>query len=182
MSDDARLEALQDTVEMQRLAISRLTTDLTSLADQTADSLALLHDQVDAVSNRSPNTWAPTGTGASAPWCWRDLDPDGRQQLLNRLAAWVGWLRERYPLTASIPSCWTSHPEMVEEVIAAHAAWTAAYETPDASPVAAAEWHDRWLPGLEHRLTTRWKSRRCETGHQPPRITATQGGTDGTRN
>ncbi len=64
MSDDARLEALQDTVEMQRLAISRLTTDLTSLADQTADSLALLHDQVDALNNRSPNTWASTGTGA----------------------------------------------------------------------------------------------------------------------
>ncbi|HWL97367.1 MAG TPA: hypothetical protein VNP20_08475, partial [Nocardioidaceae bacterium] len=35
-----------------------------------------------------------------------------------------------------------------------------------ASPYAPGEWHDRWLPGLEHRLATRWKTGRCTELHQ----------------
>jgi len=32
-----------------------------------------------------------------------------------------------------------------------------------------AEWHERWLPGLELGLTRRWKSRRCVGSHHPTR-------------
>lgn len=156
--DDLRL-----TVEVQQLAINRLTGELAALADQVTEAAAGLQDQIgDLVTNGRATASPP-----SAGWCWRDLDDTERRRLLAEVADWLTWLVGRYPLAASIPPCWHRHPEMVEEIIAAHRAWAAAYRSPGASPTAPAEWHERWLPGLEQRLTGRWKSRRCDDGHHP---------------
>jgi len=165
-------EALAMRVETQQLAINRLTDELATLADQTADALTVAKAAtVEVLADR----WAPSDQQAR-PWCLRDLDEVARERLLRTVADWIEWLLTRYPLSHAMPPCWPDHPEMVEEIVAAHQAWTSAYRSSDASPYGPAEWHERWLPGLEQRLTTRWKARRCEDGHRPTlvRIQLTQ--------
>ena len=160
------VEDLRLTVEVQQLAINRLTTEVAALTDRLADDTAALQDQL---ASLVASTAAPPKPGGDVPrpWSWRDLDEPSRVQLLRDVGGWLDWMLQRYPVATVVPSCWAQHPEMVEELVAAHRAWLAAYRSPEASPYAAAEWHDRWLPGLEQRLTHRWKSRRCDDGHQP---------------
>lgn len=154
------IEVLTMRVETQQLAINRLTDELATLADQTADALTIVVDASAA------DRWS-TPAEQPRPWCLRDLDEVSRERLLRTVAEWVEWLLTRYPLASAMPPCWLDHPEMVEEMVAAQQAWASAYRGADASPYGPAEWHERWLPGLEQRLTTRWKARRCEDGHRP---------------
>lgn len=79
----------------------------------------------------------------------------------------MGWLRGRYPLANKIPPCWSEHPEIVEELTALWLAWEQAYRQRDAPLTAAADWHDRWLPGVLHRLEHGPFSLDCVRGHQP---------------
>ena len=97
-------------------------------------------------------------------WSWRDLGPIGAQVLWDRLADWVGWLRGRYPIAEQLPACWWRHPELVEELTALWLAWRAAYTDPTAVMTQPAEWHDRWLPGLLHRVK-QWGVH-CDTTHR----------------
>ena len=154
--------ALQATVEIQQISLNRLSTEVRQLTER------LVH--------REP-AHAADGTDADketpAPWCWRDLPDRQAAALWRELADWLAWLHSRYPLADSIPTCWWRHPEVVE-VTAAYAAWKAAYTSTGASPYGPGEWHDRWLPGLEHRLATRWKTGRCVEHHQD-RSTAAYG-------
>lgn len=169
------MEDLRLRVDVHQLGINRLTAEATKLAEQLTEVRDGLQDQIGDLVGRASRDGDPAdGSGraeAARPWNWRDLDEPGRLVLMREVGGWVDWLLQRYPLTATIPPCWAKHPEMVEELIAAHRAWTAAYRSPNATAYAAAEWHDRWLPGLEQRLVHRWKSRRCDDGHQPSTIT-----------
>ncbi len=149
--------ALQATVEIQQIGLNRLSAEVRQLTELLA---------------RQPP--AAVGEGATdtgdrekpAPWTWRHLSERQAAALWRELADWLTWLHSRYPLVDTIPACWWRHPEIVEELTAAHAAWKAAYQSPGASPYAPGEWHDRWLPGLEHRLANRWKTGRCAEQHQ----------------
>ncbi len=71
---------------------------------------------------------------------------------MAQLESWTAWLRGRYPLARKIPSCWAEHPELIEELTALWLAWQQAYQQPNPPLTAAADWHDRWLPSLLHRL------------------------------
>jgi hypothetical protein len=84
--------------------------------------------------------------------CWRTLGPAGREELWTRVKSWVEWIRCRYPLSRRIPPCWADHTEIVEELTALWLAWVNAYESGDAPLTSAADWHDRWLLGVLHRL------------------------------
>jgi len=159
---ESGLEQLRLTVAAQQLAINRLSEELRSVADQTADGLAGIRDRLGALRGGADRPGE-----APQRFSWRDLGAEEATGLMAELHDWVGWLAARYPLGEAIPDCWTVHPEMVEELTATYAAWLGAYREPFAAATAPAEWHDRWLPGLEHRLTHRWKARRCDTGHQP---------------
>jgi hypothetical protein len=57
-----------------------------------------------------------------------------------------------FGLARKLPNCWAEHPELVEELTALWLAWQAAYQDRDATLTAAADRHDRWLPGVLHRL------------------------------
>jgi hypothetical protein len=151
---------LQTTLRVQQIGLNRL-------ADQVRTLTTLLQHQAagqDVPPAAPPGD--PTGTGRrAAPWCWRGITPDRATALWTELADWVGWLHTRYPLAELLPGCWWRHPELVEELTAAHEAWKFANTSPGANPYGPAEWHDRYLPGLEHRLATRWKTRRCAQTH-----------------
>ena len=87
--------------------------------------------------------------------------------LWQELGDWVDWIRHRYPLARRIPDCWAEHPELVEELTALWLAWQAAYVERDAPLTAAAEWHDRWLPGVLHRLEHGPFALDCGSSHRP---------------
>lgn len=149
--------ALQATVEIQQLGLNRLSAEVRQLTD---------HISQDG-STPKANEGAAAGEEKPAPWCWRHLSKRQAAALWRELADWLTWIHTRYPLAESIPACWWRHPEIVEELTAAHAAWKHAYTSPGASPYGPGEWHDHWLPNLEHRLTRRWKAGRCTETHQP---------------
>jgi hypothetical protein len=61
----------------------------------------------------------------------------------------------RYPdAAAGLPDCWCWHPEILEELLWLATAWHAAYQGPTASLGAAADWHDRYRPGVVRRIRT----------------------------
>jgi hypothetical protein len=141
--------------------ISQLRRDLDELASGTTDIAADLISRLEELGDGGT-----TGTGVRS-WCWRDLGPKAAEELWSQLTDWVDWLRGRYPLAKKIPPCWAEHPEIVEELTALWLAWQHAYAEADAPLTAAADWHDRWLPGLLHRLEHGPLALNCSAEHQP---------------
>jgi len=73
---------------------------------------------------------------------------------LHGLARWVtGVLVRRYPATSMcLPPCWPAHPAVVEELDWLYWDWTGWALDPEARSRDAADWHDRWLPGVLARI------------------------------
>lgn len=143
----------------QAEAITQLRRDLDELAIETTDTVTNVLTRIEAVEETATNdpdemgdTGPGTGRGVVLGWCWRHLGPQGADALWTELTSWVAWIRSRYPLARRVPACWDAHPEAVEELTALWLAWQAAYTDRDAQLTAAADWHDRWLPGVLYRL------------------------------
>jgi len=153
MNTDAATARLSDEdpvlrqLMSQALLISQLRRDLDALAHEATDTVAGLVSRLEDVESRAVSAGrTPTS------WCWRTIGPHGAEELWHQLTDWVAWIRNRYPLARKIPPCWAEHPELVEELTALWLAWQHAYEDTDAPLTAAADWHDRWLPGVLYRL------------------------------
>ena len=146
MSSQPDTDPMAHQLLEQAHLIARLRRDLDQLANETTDSYADVLMRLDDLGRKPSSTPMPTA------WCWRTLGPQGQEELWRQLTEWVTWLRSRYPLARKIPACWARHPEAVEELTALWLAWYAAYQAVDAPPTAPVDWHDRWLPGLLHRL------------------------------
>ena len=151
----------------QAQTIARLRKDLDDLAHQSGDTFVGLVERIEGIESDA-------GSAASIPtaWCWRDLGPRAGEELWDQLTDWVDWVRSRYPLARKIPTCWVDHPEIVEELTALWLAWQAAYQDRNASLTAAADWHDRWLPGLLYRLEHGPFAVDCTNEHRPRPATA----------
>jgi hypothetical protein len=146
----------------QAQLIARLRADLDQLANEAADTVAGLLTRLEDLESRP-------GAAAASPaaWCWRDLGPHAKTELMDQLETWTAWLRHRYPLARRLPGCWARHPEVVEDLTALWLAWEGAYQQPDAPLTAAADWHDRWLPGVLHRLEHGPFALDCADTHSP---------------
>ena len=105
-------------------------------------------------------------------WLDADLDPHDpsvAEDILTRLAQWVAGVYLRYP-DARLPDCWLWHPEVVEELLWLHQAWLAAYAE-GARVTAAADWHDRYRPGVVARIKSyrgHVRARRPPARQDPP--------------
>jgi hypothetical protein len=91
----------------------------------------------------------------SAGWFWLTLDDQAREEKLGELSDWVeAVLRAQYPryLADQIRPCWPSHPEALWELTWLYQLWCRAYLTKRPAPKDAADWHDRWAPGVLRRL------------------------------
>ena len=158
-----------DSVARQLLrqaeTIAELRREVERLALESTNALTDILTRLETIEDTSL-TAAETVTS----WCWRYTGPETGERLQNALADWVAWIRHRYPLTRRIPDCWPEHPEVVEELTALWLAWQAAYVEADAPLTAAAEWHDRWLPGVLFRLEHGAMAIDCRQHHQerPP--------------
>jgi len=154
----------------QAAIINTLRQDLDRLANDVTETIADLMAHIESIQALS----AESSQRATSSWCWRDIGPAAAQELTTQLCEWVDWVRARYPLARKIPDCWAEHPETIEELTALWLAWQAAYQDPNASLTAAADWHDRWLPGFLHRLEHGAFALTCASNHQakPPAVYA----------
>lgn len=148
----------------QAKELARLKTTVQELSKESTESVANLLIRVESLEDTEAGS---TRAGPVMSWCWRELGPQGAEALRRELTGWVRWLRSRYPLARRVPSCWADHPEIVEELTALWLAWQAAYTEPDASLTAAADWHDRWLPGFLYRLEHGAFALDCSISHRP---------------
>jgi hypothetical protein len=100
-----------------------------------------------------------------SPWTWTKLSIDEARGSWQAVTEFVAWLVQRFDLGDVIPPCWWAHGAMVEELTALWAAWSGAYQHPDAGPDAPIEW-------LDHLATSRvrlveWDKMGCaQRGHR----------------
>lgn len=98
---------------------------------------------------------AATGHPRKPPW--RQMSAAQYKEGLRELSRWVTTvLLARYRYTMGVlPACWPAHPEAVEELDVLYwlwAVWATPGEDDDVRARDAADWHDRWLPGVLGRL------------------------------
>ncbi|MGE5288427.1 MAG: hypothetical protein ACM3ML_14770 [Micromonosporaceae bacterium] len=80
-----------------------------------------------------------------------------REEKLSELFDWVETvLRVQYPdyVADQIRPCWPNHPEARWELAWLYQQWSLTYLAKRPSPKDAADWHDRWAPGVLRRLST----------------------------
>ena len=156
-------DSTQRQLLKQAEAIAQLRRTVEALETETTNALADLMVRVEDVEDAARQPTSSTVTS----WCWRYAGATAAEALRQELGDCVGWIRHRYPLARRIPECWADHPEIVEELTALWLAWQGAYVERDAPLTAAAEWHDRWLPGVLHRLEHGQFALDCGMCHRP---------------
>ena len=131
------LDALASTQQRHGAALG----DVAELKEQIERILAILDTENDA----SPATWF-----------WLTMTDEEREAKFGELYDWVETvLRQQYPdyLAEHIKLCWPNHPEARWELTWLYQLWTLSYLTDRSMPKDAADWHDRWSPGVIRRLS-----------------------------
>jgi hypothetical protein len=102
-----------------------------------------------------------------AGWFWLTMDDQSREEKFGELSDWVETvLRTQYPgyLEDQVRACWPNHPEALWELTWLYQLWSRAYLTKRPATKDAADWHDRWSPGVLRRLGQ--VMNRCENACQ----------------
>jgi len=138
---------------------------------QASGLLARLAMQVTGSGEAPVPRTAGDGAGAEParlPWfVLGDIEDDAT------FPVWVAWLGSHYVIPETgksiVYDCWAKHDAVVAELATLWQVWRAAFLDPKASPDAAQNWHDRWLPGFMQRRDT-WFHKDCRNGnHRVPR-------------
>ena len=134
------LDALRRRLEPVEALPGRVD-ELAGMARQLADAVA-------ALTARKGPTPCPS-------WLCHPTNPLAVTDTLTQLVEWLRVIYLRYPdAAAGLPECWLWHPDVVEELLWLMHAWLAAYQGPAASLGLAADWHDRYRPGVTRRIKT----------------------------
>ena len=157
MNSDEPLTAVLDMLAACREQIAQIdareaghhTTVSGQLREQAA-TLALL-------TGPAPADADPDGYRPGPPPAWWKLQPDGQQEPVTRLRAWVERVyRPGYGrLAASLGPCWASHDLCLYGLDILSELWSALYLQPDRTPgllSAQAEFQARILPALASQL------------------------------
>jgi len=132
---------------------------------QASGLLARLAQQVTGSGDAPVPRTAGDGAGAEParlPWfVLGDIEDDAT------FPVWVAWLGSHYVIPETgksiVYDCWAKHDAVVAELATLWQVWRAAFLDPKASPDAAQNWHDRWLPGFMQRRDT-WFHKDCRNG------------------
>lgn len=113
-------------------ALARLDAQLTELGARIAD----LEQAVTALAG--PGDAAAT----TRAWWWPDLNRLDATAAWGHLGAWVrDALLERHPAhELTLRPCWRRHPDVVDELTALRVVWLDAYDNPQPTATAAAEY------------------------------------------
>ncbi|SFW50396.1 hypothetical protein [Amycolatopsis australiensis] len=150
-------------VEGLRAAMEAVTP-LPKQVQQLRDEVAPLPEQVKrlakVVKTLAEQVNPDDEGGRTRPLSWLDL-PDGQevdrdpaelaQEVLSDLSVWLVRVFLRYS-DAVLPECWCWHPDVVEELVWLMRSWLTAYVDADATVARAADWHDRYRPGVVKRI------------------------------
>jgi hypothetical protein len=100
----------------------------------------------------------PTKSGDATgcrSWLAAPVDSAAVRPVLDELVGWVAGVLLHYSdARAALPECWLWHPDIVEELLWLMTAWQAAYAAETATVFQAADWHDRYRPGVVKRIKT----------------------------
>lgn len=160
--------ALAIHVNSLRREIEDLATKVGGLVAKQREHTAVLHDLTD-LRNQVEQILATLTEEDEAPrtWFWLTMSDQERDEKFAELRDWVETvLRVQYPdyLADHIRPCWPNHPEARWELAWLYQLWYRAYLADRPEPRDAADWHDRWLPGVLRHLSL--TMRRCRVGCQ----------------
>lgn len=147
MADQAgdRIPALAREQDRIRRRVEEMGGELGEVRGQVGDLVSDVGRVRQALDARRQN--------AAPPPSWLgEEDPAAAGALLRDLIPWLDAVYLRYP-GASLATCWAWHPWVVEELAWLAAAHRAAYDPDSGTIAAAAEWHERWRPGVVKRLS-----------------------------
>jgi hypothetical protein len=159
--------ALAVHVNGLRREIESLATKVDALADTqrenatVLDGISELRLQVEQILA----TLAEENEASPAEWFWLTMTEHVCDEKFSELFDWVETvLRAQYPdyLADQIRPCWPNHPEARWELAWLYQQWSLTYLAKRSAPRDAAEWHDRWSPGVVRRLSTLMS--RCDGG------------------
>jgi hypothetical protein len=165
----ASVAALAIQVSELRRGVHSLTTRMDALTRTqqehvvVLEGIAELRDQVEKVLT----VLTEDEEDSTEPWFWLTMDDQAREYRYSELYDWVETvLRAQYPdyLTGQVLPCWPNHPEARWELTWLYQLWHAAYLAKRPALKDAADWHDRWSPGVIRRLAT--VMGRCENSCQ----------------
>ncbi|WP_142065300.1 hypothetical protein [Pseudonocardia kunmingensis] len=90
------------------------------------------------------------------PWTWSVLTSTERAALARLIDAYSATFNHLYAITEDelIPPCWRRHPGLATELAVQLWLWYAAHRDPQATPLVAADYYLRHLPGFRARVTT----------------------------
>jgi hypothetical protein len=130
-----------------------ITTQAGTLADAAglAQEVTRLSAAITGQGTRPGDRYVPAHPRQPV---WAAMNDTEHADALRDLARWVtAILLRSYPATAPIlPPCWPAHPAAVEELDWLYWDWTNWALEPEARSRDAADWHDRWLPGVQTRI------------------------------
>ena len=180
MDSNDPITGLLDRLAAYREQVTRLDTreaehhaavsgQLAELTDLAARIGRTLHDHAAALRQLAATSPASTGPDSYGPGpapAWWKLPPDGRQEPVARLRAWVEQVyRPGYGhLAAALGPCWDQHDLCLYALDILAELWSVLYLQPSRNPglvSAQAEYQARILPALADQL--RIETNRC--GH-----------------
>ncbi|MGH3867248.1 MAG: hypothetical protein ACRDQ4_14115 [Pseudonocardiaceae bacterium] len=159
-------DALDPAVVALGRKVQRLTRGQAGVVAQVDELAGLLGQLATDVATLAARC-APEGDEAVRSWLLT-TDPDVADTDLEDLADWLARVYLRYP-DAVLPSCWLWHPAAIEELRWLRCAHWEAYHDQRGTWAKAADWHDRYRPGVARRLTTAYGS--CELREHAPGAT-----------
>ena len=168
----ASVAALAVQVNTLRQDVEMLTGKVDVLT-RTQEEQALVLEGIAELRRQVQKIVAVLGENnepSSSGWFWLTMDEQTREEKFSELYDWVETvLRTEYPdyLADQIKPCWPNHPEARWELACLYQLWSAAFLAKRPDTKAAADWHDRWNPGVLRRLGVAMG--RCQdTCHRQP--------------
>ncbi|MGH7743663.1 MAG: hypothetical protein ACREQ5_02430 [Candidatus Dormibacteria bacterium] len=151
-------------------SVTGLAREIEGLRGDLGEVLKLparLDELAELVAQLADATATPAGGVVVASWLDLPTDEVTALAVLTELIAWMEVVYLRYSDAAeSLSDCWLWHPDVVEELLWLMHAWLAAYHDDNAPVSLAADWHDRYRPGVARRIKI--TAGRCSLeAHQP---------------
>ncbi len=156
--DGNSIASLAIQISTLRLDLQSAMSRIDALAEQQRQQ-AQPHQAISELRRRVEAILAyldVTENASPAGWFWIKMTEQEQREKFSELTDWLETvLRVQYPgyLAEQLKPCWPNHPEARWELGWLYQLWTLTYLTKHPTPKDAADWHDRWAPGVIRRLT-----------------------------
>ncbi|MEU4540423.1 hypothetical protein AB0G15_36845 [Streptosporangium sp. NPDC023825] len=153
----------RDTLAVLAVEMGKVAEQVSMLAarvDDLGPAVATAAELAEQVTGRSDVveqlTALRTAAGPVPTWAVVTVRGQERHARLNELHGWVMEILvaeySDYLPEGQMPDCWTQHRAIIHELAWLYNEWHNAYLPEDRRPRDAADWHDRWLPGVLRRM------------------------------